>query len=444
MYGVTYGYILIPHNFLLGVLAHARAQKLFSKQFRGGSIVAIEFTMIQSIGIAVVLLMLGLWLKQRIYFFERFAIPAPVIGGFLFAIINLVLHQTGILDITFDTTLQSFFMVIFFTTVGYGASLKVLRAAGPKVMLFLVVALVLTILQNVVAVGLAPLVGVDAQLALMTGSVSMTGGHGVSGGIAPLVEEGGVTGAETVAYTAATFGLVIGSLMGGPLANRLILKNKLMDKESAEVDIDESILQHVSRKLRGDAVLHAFVMILVAMLLGSFLTDAMNYLVGLLTDKAAFPLYFGSMIVAIILRYINDSREQKMYKELVPTQEVEIIGVIGLNFFLAMALMNIKLWELAELAIPMLILLLAQTILMWLFANFVTFRVMGRDYDAAVLTAGHCGFGMGATPNGMANMDSVVTKFKESKLAFFILPIIGGMFIDFANIVNILVFLNLA
>ena len=405
---------------------------------------AIEFTMIQSIGIAVVLLLLGIWLKQRIYFFERFAIPAPVIGGFLFALINLVLHQTGIAEITFDTTLQSFFMVIFFTTVGYGASLKVLRAAGPKVMVFLVVAVVLTILQNVVAVGLAPIVGVDAKLALMTGSVSMTGGHGVSGGIAPLVEQSGVSGAETVAYTAATFGLIMGSLMGGPLANRLITKRNLMDQKAAKVDIDESLIAHVARKLRGDAMLHAFVMILVSMLIGSFVTDAMNHFVGMLTDKAAFPLYFGSMIVAIILRFINDSREQKEYKELVPTQEVEILGVIGLNFFLAMALMNIKLWELAELAVPMLILLVGQTALMWLFANFVTFRVMGRDYDAAVLTAGHCGFGMGATPNGMANMDSVVTKFKESKLAFFILPIIGGMFIDFANIVNILVFLNIA
>lgn len=405
---------------------------------------AIEFTMIQSIGIAVVLLLLGIWLKQRIYFFERFAIPAPVIGGFLFALINLVLHQTGIAEITFDTTLQSFFMVIFFTTVGYGASLKVLRAAGPKVMVFLVVAIVLTILQNVVAVGLAPIVGVDAKLALMTGSVSMTGGHGVSGGIAPLVEQSGVSGAETVAYTAATFGLIMGSLMGGPLANRLITKGNLMDQKAAKVDIDEELIAHVARKLRGDAMLHAFVMILVSMLIGSFVTDAMNHFVGMLTDKAAFPLYFGSMIVAIILRFINDSREQKEYKELVPTQEVEILGVIGLNFFLAMALMNIKLWELAELAVPMLILLVGQTALMWLFANFVTFRVMGRDYDAAVLTAGHCGFGMGATPNGMANMDSVVTKFKESKLAFFILPIIGGMFIDFANIVNILVFLNIA
>ncbi|KXU17375.1 sodium/glutamate symporter [Corynebacterium simulans] len=400
--------------------------------------------MIQSIGIAVVLLLLGIWLKQRIYFFERFAIPAPVIGGFLFALINLVLHQTGIAEITFDTTLQSFFMVIFFTTVGYGASLKVLRAAGPKVMVFLVVAIVLTILQNVVAVGLAPIVGVDAKLALMTGSVSMTGGHGVSGGIAPLVEQSGVSGAETVAYTAATFGLIMGSLMGGPLANRLITKRNLMDQKAVEVDVDESLIAHVARKLRGDAMLHAFVMILVSMLIGSFVTDAMNHFVGMLTDKAAFPLYFGSMIVAIILRFINDSREQKEYKELVPTQEVEILGVIGLNFFLAMALMNIKLWELAELAVPMLILLVGQTALMWLFANFVTFRVMGRDYDAAVLTAGHCGFGMGATPNGMANMDSVVTKFKDSKLAFFILPIIGGMFIDFANIVNILVFLNIA
>ena len=358
--------------------------------------------------------------------------------------INLVLHQTGIAEITFDTTLQSFFMVIFFTTVGYGASLKVLRAAGPKVMVFLVVAIVLTILQNVVAVGLAPIVGVDAKLALMTGSVSMTGGHGVSGGIAPLVEQSGVSGAETVAYTAATFGLIMGSLMGGPLANRLITKRNLMDQKAVEVDVDESLIAHVARKLRGDAMLHAFVMILVSMLIGSFVTDAMNHFVGMLTDKAAFPLYFGSMIVAIILRFINDSREQKEYKELVPTQEVEILGVIGLNFFLAMALMNIKLWELAELAVPMLILLVGQTALMWLFANFVTFRVMGRDYDAAVLTAGHCGFGMGATPNGMANMDSVVTKFKDSKLAFFILPIIGGMFIDFANIVNILVFLNIA
>lgn len=404
----------------------------------------IEMSLVQSAGFAMILLILGMWLKNRIYFFERFAIPAPVIGGFLFSLVNLVFYQTGILTLTFDVTLQSFFMIVFFTTVGYGASIKVLKAAGPKVGLFLVLATGLTIFQNAVAFGLAPVVGLPADLALMSGSVSMTGGHGVSGGIAPLVEAAGTAGAETVAYTSATFGLVAGSLMGGPLANRLITKYKLMEQKSAEVDIDESILQKSNRRLRGDRIMHAFVMILLAMFAGSYISDAMNAAVQNLTDKAAFPAYVGPMLVAIVLRYINDSREQKEYKELVPVDEIEVVGTVGLNIFLAMALMNIKLWELASVAVPLLILLLGQAILMWLWANFVTFRFMGKDYDAAVLAAGHCGFGMGATPNGMANMDSVVSKFRQSRLAFFILPIVGGMFIDFVNLFNILGFMAIA
>ncbi|QCB29380.1 sodium/glutamate symporter [Corynebacterium endometrii] len=404
----------------------------------------IEMSLVQSAGFAMILLILGMWLKNRIYIFERFAIPAPVIGGFLFSLVNLVFYQTGILTLTFDVTLQSFFMIVFFTTVGYGASIKVLKAAGPKVGLFLVLATGLTIFQNAVAFGLAPVVGLPADLALMSGSVSMTGGHGVSGGIAPLVEAAGTAGAETVAYTSATFGLVAGSLMGGPLANRLITKYKLMEQKSAEVDIDESILQKSNRRLRGDRIMHAFVMILLAMFAGSYISDAMNAAVQNLTDKAAFPAYVGPMLVAIVLRYINDSREQKEYKELVPVDEIEVVGTVGLNIFLAMALMNIKLWELASVAVPLLILLLGQAILMWLWANFVTFRFMGKDYDAAVLAAGHCGFGMGATPNGMANMDSVVSKFRQSRLAFFILPIVGGMFIDFVNLFNILGFMAIA
>ena len=191
----------------------------------------LELTMVQSAGWAVMLLLLGMWIKNRFYFFQRFAIPSPVIGGFLFSLVNLVLNQTGVLTIKFDTTLQSFFMVIFFTSVGYGASLKVLKSAGSKVGLFLLVATGLCIAQNIVAVLLAPVVNVDPALALMTGSTPMTGGHGVSGGIAPLVEASGVTGAETVAYTAATVGLIAGSLMGGPVANRLIIKHNLLEKE---------------------------------------------------------------------------------------------------------------------------------------------------------------------------------------------------------------------
>lgn len=404
----------------------------------------IEMSLVQSVGFSMVLLIVGMWLKNRVYFFQRFAIPSPVIGGFLFALVNLVLYQTGLVNITFDATLQSFFMIIFFTTVGYGASIKVLKAAGPKVGLFLVLATLLCVFQNVVAVALVPIVGLSPDLALMTGSVAMTGGHGVSGGIAPLVEAAGTVGAETVAYTSATFGLVAGSLMGGPVANRLIIKHKLMDQKAANVEIDESILQKKNRRLRGDRIMHAFIMILLAMFVGSYISDLLNMAVQNLTDKAAFPAYIGPMLVAIFLRYINDSREQREYKELVPVDEIEVVGTVGLNIFLAMALMNIKLWELASLAIPLVILLLGQVVLMWLWANFVTFRFMGRDYDAAILTAGHCGFGMGATPNGMANMDSVVSKYKESRLAFFILPIVGGMFIDFTNLFNILGFMAFA
>ncbi|WP_237206045.1 sodium/glutamate symporter [Rothia nasimurium] len=404
----------------------------------------LELTMVQSAGWAVMLLLLGMWIKNRFYFFQRFAIPSPVIGGFLFSLVNLVLNQTGILTVKFDTTLQSFFMVIFFTSVGYGASLKVLKSAGSKVGLFLLVATGLCIAQNIVAVLVAPVVNVDPALALMTGSTPMTGGHGVSGGIAPLVEASGVTGAETVAYTAATFGLIAGSLMGGPVANRLIIKHNLLEKEpSHQVNINTALLTVRPRKLNADSILHGFIMILVAMFIGSYLTEALNYLVGQLTDRAAFPSYMGPMIIAIALRYISDRRNSKEYHELVPEQEVEVLGNIGLNVFLAMALMNVQLWQLAELAIPLIVLLLAQIALMWFWANFVTFRAMGADYDAAILTAGHCGFGMGATPNGIANMASLVTKYKASKLAFFILPIVGGMFIDFTNLVNIMTFLSI-
>ncbi|WHS50610.1 sodium/glutamate symporter [Rothia sp. SD9660Na] len=404
----------------------------------------LELTMVQSAGWAVMLLLLGMWIKNRFYFFQRFAIPSPVIGGFLFSLVNLVLNQTGVLTIKFDTTLQSFFMVIFFTSVGYGASLKVLKSAGSKVGLFLLVATGLCIAQNIVAVLIAPVVNVDPALALMTGSTPMTGGHGVSGGIAPLVEASGVTGAETVAYTAATFGLIAGSLMGGPVANRLIIKHNLLEKESShQVNINTALLTVRPRKLDADSVLHGFIMILVAMFIGSYLTEALNYLVGQLTDRAAFPSYMGPMIIAITLRYISDRRNSKEYHELVPEQEVEVLGNIGLNVFLAMALMNVQLWQLAELAIPLIVLLLAQVALMWVWTNFVTFRAMGSDYDAAILSAGHCGFGMGATPNGIANMASLVTKYKASKLAFFILPIVGGMFIDFTNLVNIMTFMSI-
>lgn len=403
---------------------------------------AIEFNMIQTIGFAVLLLVVGRWLRNNVAFFERFAIPAPVIGGFLFALFNLVLKLTGWVDITFDTTLQGFFMTMFFTTVGFGASVALLGKAGKMVTRFLLVASVLVVLQNLLAVLLAPIVDIPSALALMTGSVSMTGGHGVSGGMATLVEAQGVERAETVAYTAATFGLLMGSLIGGPVGDRLIKRNRLQSSGTRNVDVDDSLLTAYRRDLRSDQVMQAFIVILIAMFIGTYITDGINWIISQFTDKAAFPNYLGAMLVGILFRYISDTRNQRQYHEFVPTQEVEIIGSVALALFLAQALMTIKLWELADLAIPLVILLIAQTVLMLLFARFVTFRAMGSDYDAAILSAGHCGFGMGATPNGVANMESVVQKYSPSRLAFFVLPIVGGMFIDFVNILVVTVFLN--
>ncbi|MDK6492227.1 sodium/glutamate symporter [Corynebacterium coyleae] len=403
---------------------------------------AIEFNMIQTIGFAVLLLVVGRWLRNNVAFFERFAIPAPVIGGFLFALFNLVFKLTGWVDITFDTTLQGFFMTMFFTTVGFGASVALLGKAGKMVTRFLLVASVLVVLQNLLAVLLAPIVDIPSALALMTGSVSMTGGHGVSGGMAPLVEAQGVERAETVAYTAATFGLLMGSLIGGPVGDRLIKRNRLQSSGTRNVDVDDSLLTAYRRDLRSDQVMQAFIVILIAMFIGTYITDGINWIISQFTDKAAFPNYLGAMLVGILFRYISDTRNQRQYHEFVPTQEVEIIGSVALALFLAQALMTIKLWELADLAIPLVILLIAQTVLMLLFARFVTFRAMGSDYDAAILSAGHCGFGMGATPNGVANMESVVQKYSPSRLAFFVLPIVGGMFIDFVNILVVTVFLN--
>lgn len=421
----------------------------------------VELTMIQTIGFATVLLFIGRWLRRNVYFFERFAIPSAVIGGFLFALINLVFHVTGVLDIQFDTTLQTFFMILFFTSIGFGASPKILKASGPKVLLFLLCATLLCVLQNGVAFLLAPLVHVSRGLALMTGSTPMTGGHGTSAGIAPLVEAAGVSGAQAVAYTAATFGLVAGSLLGGPLANHLITKKDLLNKrdKTEQKQLDESLTADETKdqyeqimlnpdvsadmkhKLRGDRMLRGFMLMLVAMLLGSFVTDLLNKGVSNLTDMASFPAYLGPMLFGVLARAISDyfplTGKDGIKRSLVPAQEVEILGDISLNVFLSMALMSVQLWQLAELAVPMAVLLTAQLVLMFLFARFVTYPIMGSTYDAAVLTAGHCGFGMGATPNGVANMESVVSKFVDSKTAFFVLPIVGGMFIDFVNIIII-------
>lgn len=398
--------------------------------------VLIELNAFQTMGIAVVFLLIGKWLRKRVTFFQTYAIPAPVIGGLIFSIGALILRMSGVFGMTYDETFRNLFMTMFFCSVGFNASVKVLAKGGIKVIIFLGLAALLCIIQNAVAIGLAPVVGVEPGLALMTGSTPMTGGHGTSGGIAPVVEGKGVVGAETVAFTAATFGLVAGSLMGGPVANNLILKKDLVAKrkryDDEEVgDLDELTGAH--NPLTDDKFHTAFFLLVIATGVGTFLTNWINSI----NADFQMPIYIGPMILGILMRNLLENTEHR-----VPMNELSIIGDICLQIFLAIALMTMRLWELVDLALPLIILLAAQTVLMFIYANFVTFNVMGRDYDAAVLAAGHCGFGMGATPNGVANMQSVTEKFVESKLAFFVLPIVGGFFIDFVNVAIITVFLG--
>lgn len=393
---------------------------------------ALSFNLIETFGLSVVVLLFGKFLVNKIGFLNKFCIPAPVVGGLLFSLLNLVLNTSGAATITLDTGLQSFFMICFFTTVGFGASLAVLKKGSVAVIIFLAAASVLCILQNATGAGIAALMGENPLLGVAVGSVPMTGGHGTAAAFGPMMEEAGLAGASTIAVAAATFGLVSGSLMGGPLANRLIRKRGLSSGFAGTATVDKSALQEKKILLNNGHLSTAFFQIAIAMGIGSYVSKALA-LSGL-----TVPAYIGSMLVAAVMRNIFKDGTSKEIR----IAEIQALGEIFLSIFLAQALMSLKLWELAGLALPLVVILLAQVVLMFVFASFVTFNVMGRDYDAAVLSAGHCGFGMGATPNGVANMTAVVTKYEPSPKAFFVLPIIGGLFIDFVNSFVILFFIN--
>ena len=387
----------------------------------------IKMDMIQTVGLAVIILILGRFLRKKVKFFETYCIPSPVVGGFLFAIINLILRKSNLVIFEFDNTLQSFFMTLFFTSIGFNASWRLLKVGGKKVGMFLIMAIVLVILQNIVAVGVGYLTGVDPLIALLTGSTAMTGGHGTAAAMAPIVEELGHTGAKSVAIAAATFGLIAGSSLGGPLANSLI-KGKKLEVVAERVDNekvrnDEFLFNNDVRKLDGENFAKAFFLILLSMFIGSYVSTFLNQFLN-------FPNYIGPMIVAAILRNISDHTT----KFDLHYEEVHILEDVSLNLFLGMAMISLKLWELSSVAGQLAVLLLAQALLAWVFIYFVTFRFMGRNYDAAVLSAGHVGVGLGATPNGIANMQSVCDKYKHSHIAFFVMPIVGALFIDFFNV----------
>lgn len=385
----------------------------------------ISLNMIESIGIAVVFLILGSKIKNRVKIFDKYCIPTPVIGGFIFSILSLILLKLNIIKFEFDTTLQKFFMIMFFTSIGFNANIKTLKKGGKKVFIFLCIAIILITLQNIIPIIISKFLNINPLIALMTGSTPMTGGHGTSSAIAESIN---INGAKTVAISSATFGLIMGSIIGPPIANNLINKYSL---KPSLIEESEKEVNTVTKKLDENNFSNAFFVILLSMATGTII----NIIFSKLNLK--FPEYIGPMFIAAIIRNLSDF----YYKDL-PMDEIKIVEDISLNLFLSMSLITLKLWELIDLAGPLTILLLSQIILTYTFVRFITFNVMGGDYDAAVISAGHAGFGLGATPNALANMKTITDKYYYSKVAFLVVPIVGALFIDFFNVSIISIFIS--
>ncbi|ABS32853.1 sodium/glutamate symporter [Clostridium botulinum] len=390
----------------------------------------LELDMIQTTTLAILFYYIGIFIKSKVSILEKFCIPAPVVGGLIFAILNLIFTESGFISISLDTTLQKPFMLAFFTTIGFGASFKMIKQGGLHVIMFFIAALLLVISQDVLGVVMAKFIGEDPLLGLIVGSVTMTGGHGTGATFGALFEsEYGLVGASTTAMAAATFGLVCGSLIGGPIAKNLISKNNLKNSSDEFFEANSDDCEEVSYK----TLFNTFSLIFISMGLGSILEMLFTNL------GIVLPSYVDAMIVAAII--LNIGEQTNKWK--INSKCVDIIGNMSLNVFLSMALIGLKLWELKSTAGPLLILLIGQAVLMFIFAYFITFRLMGKDYDAAVMSSGHCGFGMGATPNGIANMEAITSKYGASPKAFFILPVVGAFLIDFSNSLVITLFVNL-
>lgn len=386
------------------------------------------FGMEETLAIAVVLLLLGRYIKEVFTILKKFFIPAPVIGGIIFSVVTLIGHVTQTFEFTFDSSLKNLLMLAFFTTIGFAASLKMLLNGGYAVLMFLICSIVLVFVQNFVGVGIAALFDQNLFMGLAAGSISLTGGHGTSAAFGPLLVEHGFEAGLSVSIASATFGLVAGCMIGGPVGKRLLAKYHLRASDDQinhvveNPDMVEGKLTKEEKNIDEYLLFSATCYIIIAMGIGHFI------ILGLSALNITIPAYLGPMMVAAVIRNYLDFSGRK-----IPLHSINVIGGIALQLFLAIALMTMNLWELSALALPLITILLVQTVIMAAFAYYVTFRIMGKDYDAAVIATGQCGFGMGATPNAMANMETFTGANGQSPKAFFVVPLVGALFIDFSN-----------
>ena len=417
----------------------------------------IELDMIQTAGVGALALMAGMMMTRRIGFLQRFCVPSPVSGGIVFSFITLVLYGCLDVEVSFDGTLGNVFMLAFFTSVGFQSDLKVIRQGGKLLAIMLALLVGIIALQNLMPQAVTRLMGVSPLIGMATGSMPMTGGHGTVGGFASVLEGMGLHGADTIGMAAATFGLIAGSMIGGPLAERIIrtkLSHEQMqpheeaaDPAMAGIESDEASPEGRAKRVStNEQEFQQYAKATYSILLVMGAGTLVSWLLA--RTGITFPTYFGALILAAIVRntiglfrYKVDGRWVKG-DTLLDMDRIVSVGNICLSMFLGVAMISLKLWELHTLALPLVVILVSQVLMMALFAYWVAFPLLGRDYDAAVLCAGLCGFGLGATPNAMANMSAVCYKYRYSVKPFLIVPIIGAMFADLINTAIITLFLN--
>lgn len=386
------------------------------------NVLTINTDAVMTVALAAVLLLVGYFVKSKLKFLVKYCIPAPVVGGFLFMFITFIGHLTKTFSFSFDSYFQAPFMLAFFTTVGLGASFKLLKKGGLLLVIYWLVAGVISVFQNIIGIGVGKLVGLEAPYALLSSAISMIGGHGAATAYGTTFAEMGYAPAPLVGVAAATFGLISAVLVGGPVGRRLIVKYNLKPDESADFDADiNSINAAAAEKLSGLDIMKNVTAILVCMAVGTMVSGWIGKLINM-----SFPTYVGAMFIAVILRNLNE----KFHFYKFDFALVDGIGEVMLSLYLSIALMTLKLWELAGLIGGVLIVLICQVTFMVLVSYFIVFRILGKNYDAAVMCAGLCGHGLGATPSAIVNMTAVNEQYGMSRRAMMIVPIVGAFLVD--------------
>lgn len=384
---------------------------------------------------ASLVLLLGRGLVARIGFLRTYNIPEPVAGGLVVAVLLLALRVFADVEVRFDSSLQTPLMLAFFATIGLNADFASLKKGGRVLGIFLLVVTALLVVQNAMGIALAKALGLDPLMGLLAGSITLSGGHGTGAAWgAVFSEKYGVASASELAIASATFGLVLGGVIGGPVARLLIKRVQVPGLEPAQPRLPQGFEQpNQERMITSFSFIETLALLAISLQVGTFLS-------GFIQGTAfELPTFVCVLFVGVVLRNGLSALGWHQVFE----REVSVLGNVSLSLFLAIALMSLKLWDLAALALPIFILLAAQALMMALFAIFVTFRVMGSNYDAAVLAAGHCGFGLGATPTAIANMQAVTQRFGPSQIAFLVVPMVGAFFIDITNAIVIKLYLAL-